>query len=29
LSKELTPVEGRIKDVIFFGDVKGTLVKKV
>ena len=29
LSKELYPVEGRIKDVIFFGDVKGTLVKKL
>ncbi len=29
LSKELYPVEGRIKDVIFFGDVKGTLIKKV
>jgi hypothetical protein len=28
LSKELYPVEGRIKDVIFFGDVKGTLIKK-
>jgi len=29
LSKELYPVEGKIKDVIFFGDVKGTLIKKV
>jgi hypothetical protein len=29
LSKELYPIEGRIKDVIFFGDVKGTLIKKV
>ncbi len=29
LSKEFYPVEGRIKDVIFFGDVKGTLIKKV
>ena len=29
LSKELYPVEGRIKDVIFFGDVKGTLIKKI
>ena len=28
LSKELYPIEGRIKDVIFFGDVKGTLVRK-
>jgi len=28
LSKEFYPVEGRIKDVIFWGDVKGTLVKK-
>jgi len=27
LSKELYPTEGAIKDVIFFGDVKGTLVK--
>jgi hypothetical protein len=27
LSKELCPTEGAIKDVIFFGDVKGTLVK--
>ena len=27
LSKELYPVEGRIKDVILFGDVKGTLIK--
>jgi len=29
LSKELYPVEGKIKNVIFFGDVKGTLVKKI
>jgi hypothetical protein len=29
LSKELCPVEGTIKNVFFFGDVKGTLVKKV
>jgi hypothetical protein len=29
LSKELYPIEGTIKDVIFFGDVKGTLIKKV
>jgi hypothetical protein len=29
LSKELYPIEGTIKDVIFFGDVKGTLVKKI
>ena len=28
LSKELYPVEGTIKDVIFFGDIKGTLVNK-
>jgi hypothetical protein len=28
LSKELYPVEGKIKDVILFGDVKGTLIKK-
>jgi len=28
LSKDLYPVEGAIKDVTFFGDVKGTLVKK-
>ncbi len=27
LSKELYPVEGMIKDVVLFGDVKGTLVK--
>ncbi len=27
LSKELYPVEGAIKDVIFFGDIKGTLIK--
>jgi hypothetical protein len=27
LSKELFPVEGTIRDVVFFGDVKGTLVK--
>jgi len=29
LSKELYPIEGKIKDVIFFGDIKGTLMKKV
>ncbi|MCJ7784784.1 MAG: DUF3108 domain-containing protein [Desulfobacterales bacterium] len=29
LSKELYPIEGTIKDVIFFGDVKGTLIKKI
>jgi len=29
LSKELYPIEGSIKDVVLFGDVKGTLVKKV
>jgi hypothetical protein len=28
LSKELYPMEGTIKDVILFGDVKGTLIKK-
>jgi hypothetical protein len=28
LSKELYPIEGTIKDVIFFGDIRGTLVKK-
>ncbi len=28
LSKELYPIEGTIKDVIFFGDIKGTLIKK-
>jgi hypothetical protein len=27
LSKELYPTEGRIKDVMLFGDVKGTLIK--
>jgi hypothetical protein len=27
LSKELYPTEGRIKDVILYGDVKGTLIK--
>jgi Protein of unknown function (DUF3108) len=27
LSKELYPTEGRIKDVVLFGDVKGTLIK--
>jgi hypothetical protein len=27
LSKELYPMEGTVKDVILFGDVKGTLVK--
>ena len=29
LSKELYPMEGMIRDVILFGDVKGTLIKKV
>jgi hypothetical protein len=29
LSKELYPTEGAIKGVVFFGDVKGTLVKKL
>ncbi len=29
LSKELYPTEGTIKDVIFIGDVKGTLIKKI
>jgi hypothetical protein len=29
LSKELYPIEGMIKDVSLFGDVKGTLIKKV
>ena len=29
LSKEMYPIEGTIKDVILFGDVKGTLIKKV
>jgi len=29
LSKEFYPVAGAIKDVAFFGDVKGTLIKKV
>jgi hypothetical protein len=28
LSKELYPIEGTIKDVILFGDVKGTLIKR-
>jgi hypothetical protein len=28
LSKEIYPMEGTIKDVILFGDVKGTLIKK-
>lgn len=28
LSKDLTPVEGAVKDVTLFGDVTGTLVKK-
>ncbi len=27
LSKEIYPIEGTIKDVVLFGDVKGTLVK--
>lgn len=29
LSKELYPIEGAIKDVVLFGDVKGTLIKKL
>ena len=29
LSKELYPIEGTIRDVVLFGDVKGTLVKKL
>lgn len=29
LAKELYPVEGTIKDVILFGDVHGTLVKRI
>ena len=29
LSKELYPTEGKIKDVILFGDVKGTLIKNL
>jgi len=29
LSKEFYPIEGTIKDVILFGDVKGTLIKKL
>jgi hypothetical protein len=29
LSKELYPIEGTIKDVVLFGDVKGTLIKKI
>ena len=29
LSKELYPIEGMIKDVVLFGDVKGTLINKV
>ena len=28
LSKELCPMEGAIKDVVLFGDVRGTLIKK-
>jgi hypothetical protein len=28
LSKDLYPVEGTIKDVILFGDVQGSLVKR-
>jgi hypothetical protein len=28
LSKELYPMDGTIKDVILFGDVRGTLIKK-
>ena len=29
LSKEFYPTEGTIRDVVLFGDVKGTLIKKV
>jgi hypothetical protein len=29
LSKKIYPIEGTIKDVVLFGDVKGTLIKKV
>lgn len=29
LSRELYPTEGTIKDLFFYGDVKGTLIKKV
>jgi hypothetical protein len=29
LSKELYPIEGTIKDVILFGDIKGKLIKKI
>ena len=29
LSKELYPTEGTIRDVILFGDVKGTLIKRI
>jgi hypothetical protein len=29
LTKDLYPIEGAIKDVILFGDIKGTLMKKV
>jgi hypothetical protein len=29
LSKELYPIEGTIKDVIWFGDVNGKLIKKI
>jgi hypothetical protein len=28
LSKDLYPIEGKIKDVVLFGDVKGTLIHK-
>jgi hypothetical protein len=28
LTKELYPIEGANKDVILFGDIKGTLIKK-
>jgi len=28
LSRELYPIEGTIKDVVLFGDVKGTLIKR-
>jgi hypothetical protein len=27
LSKNVLPLEGKLKDVVLFGDVKGTLVK--
>jgi hypothetical protein len=28
LSKDLYPLEGMVRDVVLFGDVKGTLIKK-